>query len=221
MGNPPGPVNDTLTISTDFMGKFAVTDSIILGLRVPLALSFFDDAVDGDDSGAALGNIGLSVTGIRATGRGVRFGLGAVLYINTRSDGVDSGAVASSAALLAIPDQGRWANATTARGRADFRVRSNAVFFQAEGNLDLLFREGDDDVDLTLALGPGIDLSPNLSLLLELTIANITDNSLVVVDIGMRYQVGRSLFGLRAYLPTEELGGEDVVGIGFDAGARF
>ncbi|MBT8491549.1 MAG: hypothetical protein KJO07_00705 [Deltaproteobacteria bacterium] len=224
LGNPPGPVGDSLTINSDVFGKFAVGNNLLLGFRVPLAISFFDDAIDGDDSGAALGNIGLNVTGVTLLSRGrtaMRAGLGGTLYLNTVSDGIDSGAVASSAALLAIPDQGRWANATTFRGRGDFIVQSDAFFLQTELNLDLLFRDGDDDVDLAIGFGPGVDVSSNLALQLEISVANITDNSLIVLDLGMRYQTRGFVFGGRVYLPTEELGGEDVVGLGLDFSGRF
>lgn len=227
VGNPDLGL-DTTTLSGGVFGHFAASPAVTVDVRLPLSFSYFDDpGILGEDSEAAIGNLSLGVQGHARRRNGFHsrmiYGGGFVIYVPTASDEGAAAFVAGAAGQLSIPDPGRWlVNTTTARLRGDMRFESNALFFQAELNLDLFFTDGDDDIDLALGVGPGVKLNEELALLMELSISNLDDDEQITVDLGMRYHMRTILAGFRLYLPlSDPFRDNDLIGAGFDIAGRF
>jgi hypothetical protein len=228
LGNPTlFPLTDTVTVAASVFGEFAVNPFLALRARMPLTFVFFDDPLLGEDSEAALGNLSLGMQAharSRAGGGAVTiFGGGFDLYLPTASDSAGGIAAAAATLQLTLPDPGRWlVDTTTARFRGDARVEAGFFFFQGEVAVDAQFREGDDELDLVLGLGPGFVVSPRLAFLVELAVAELTDEELFTIDLGLRYHDSRVMAGFRFYVPlSDPLRDQDVFGAGIDVGARF
>lgn len=226
LGNPDlGPVDATSLTGSMFV-EFALSRTFTLYGRMPLTLAFFDPDVAGDGSEAAVGNVSLGLQGRKVRGRhGSKtiLGAGFSLYLPTASDGAVAAAARSAAYQLNLPDGGRWyGDTTTVRLRGDARFESRTLFFQTELDLDMQFRDGDDDIDLVAGFGPGIVMSPRFALLLELSIAEITDDEQATLDFGFRYHNHGMMMGMRLYVPlSDPYRDDDVFGLGFDIAGRF
>lgn len=226
IGNSFAGLSDATPIAGSLFGEFAINPWVALRARLPLTLVFFDPEIAGENSEGAIGNVSLGIQGQASRGNGhtrTMFGGGFELYLPTASNEGVAPAAVDATALLYVPDLSRWLiDVTTARFRGDGRFELGTVFFQGELALDAHFADGDDDFDVVFGFGPGVMASSHLAFLLELTVAEITDDELVTMDVGLRYHDPLLMAGLRFYLPlSDPLRDADVFGVGFDIGARF
>lgn len=229
IGNPDLVLSDTTTVSGSVYGHFAASPTVSIDVRLPLGFSYFDDAgLIGEDSEAALGNLSLGITGFARRRSGIRtnltFGGGFRIYVPTASDNGASLLAAGASGQLALPDPGRWLiNATTARLHGDMRVESGVFFFQGELSLDLVIIEDvEDETLVNLGIGPGVMLSPEIAMLLELSLVDIDNNEDVTTDIGLRYHNHDLMAGFRIYVPlSDPFRNNDLFGAGFDIAGRF
>jgi hypothetical protein len=227
IGNPPLPGNDTTAFAGAFHLELALSRSLMLSARVPLALVMFDEDLAGDDSATALGNVGVGVQALTHSraGRGnlVTLGGGLVVHLPTASDEGAAGAAAAATTLLHLPDLGRWLpDITTLRLRGDLRLDAGQLFLQSELALDVFLQDGEDELNLQVGLGPGIAVTHQLALLTEFSLIDIDDDTIVNLDAGLRYHGPRSMMGLRLYLPlSDPYRDADLLGVGLDLAARF
>lgn len=227
IGNPhPGPF-DAFALVGGVFGEVSVSSRLSFTGRIPLAFATFDPPTGGGSSSPALGNITLGLQGTmpgrRSGGLRTLWGGGFLLYLPTASDGTASSVTSAAARQLSLPDDGRWLlDTTTFRLRGDLRLESRVFFFQTELAIDLHFRSGRDDADLVVILGPGVAVSESLAFLLELAVADITDDDQITVDLGLRYHSPAVLIGARLYLPLSDPARRDnVFALAVDVGGRF
>jgi hypothetical protein len=228
LGNPSlAPLTDTTAVGGSVFVNFALNPSVALRGRLPLTFVFFEDALGGEDSEAAIGNlsIGFQAQQHHRTGAGALTSLGGGfdVYVPTASDSAIAASAAAATLQLTLPDASRWLiDVITARFRGDARVEADWFFLQGEFIVDAQFRDGDDDIDLQLGVGPGFVANSHLAFLLELALTKLTDEELYTLDLGLRYHDPTMMAGVRFYLPlSDPLRDQDVIGVGLDIGARF
>ena len=236
LGNSELGVDAVPILAASVFGDIALTDNLSLVGRVPFVYAQFTPLgnPEAESSALALGNAGFGVKLVTLSDGGysaMRYGLEGYIHLPTASDGdADDNFVALAASSITVPDSGRYAiGATTARLRGSARYEGRLAFLQAELGVDHFLTDGaDDTTDLLLGLGVGIEFSPYVALLGELTVITelIDDDDdrdlLPSLDVGVRYHNPAWIVGARIHLPfAQEYRDGKVIAAFFDLSRRF
>jgi len=236
--NEPGNV-DVTALTFDLDADVTLAEHWQIFAKLPLSDASIDDpAAANDCCELALGNITVGGRGLWSalyTG-GLRSVVGGELSVSlpTANDNGERGESAATAAFARLPqDPGRYSpDVTTIRFNILAQFYSRWFLFHTElGPQLFIFNDdanGDDNIDLGvhLGFGAGIRATYTIAILAELNAFlfdfGAGDDSVLSVDLGLRYNSGGALFGLRLYLPLDsELRDLDMIGVGVDAGLRF
>jgi len=241
--NEIGPADQNLdfeVLTFDLAADITLAEHWQVVARMPFAYAKIDDELAGQNCcELALGNLTVGGRGLWSAvhSGGLRSVVGGELNVSlpTANDSGERAISADNAAFAFFPkDPGRYApNVATIRFNILAQFYSRWFLLHTELGPQLyIFNDdanGNDDKDLGihLGIGAGIRATYTLAVLAELNallfdFGDGNDDSLLSVDLGLRYASGGALFGVRLYLPLDDgFRDLDMIGAGFDAGLRF
>lgn len=231
---------DLAAITFDLAADIRIAPHWVLIGRLPVSHLSIDGDPDAEGCcDLALGNFTAGARGLwsalRSDNTRSVAGFEISASLPTASDDGDGGASAAGAAFARLPeDPGRYAPDTTVLrfvGLAQFYGRRFMAQAELGAHLYLLDEDvyGDSsDLALHLALGAGIRATYTTSILLELNSLFFDsdefagNDSVSSLAFGVRYASDKLVLGGRLYYPIDEgLRDLDMIGVGFDVGARF
>jgi hypothetical protein len=230
---------DVEVLTFDLVADITLAEHWQIVGRMPFAYASIDDPMAQDCCELGLGNLTLGGRGLWSAiySGGLRSVVGGELNVSlpTANDSGERAVSADTAAFAFFPkDPGRYApDVATIRFNILAQFYSRWFLLHTElGPQLFIFNDdanGNDDKDLAihLGVGAGIRATYTLAVLAELNaflldFGDGNDDSLLSVDLGLRYASGGALFGVRLYLPLDDgFRNLDMIGAGFDAGLRF